>query len=44
MKELFLIKHSKGAFGLRFFGLGPNFKPTQGLIKLQRFLNQNKKS
>ena len=41
MKPVFLIKHSKGALGLRLFGLGPNLKPTQGLFKLQRFLHQN---
>ena len=41
MKKIFLIKHSKGAVGLRVLGLGPNFKPTRGLLKLQRFLNKN---
>ena len=41
MKEVFLIKHIKGAIGLRFFGLGPNLKPNKGLLKLQNFLNRN---
>ena len=41
MKEIFLINHSKGAVGLRFFGLGPNLKPTKGLNKLQRLLDRN---
>ena len=41
MKEISLIKHAKGALGLRFFGLGPNFKPTNGLIKLQKLLDTN---
>tara|TARA_B100000941_G_C28366730_1_gene479903 strand:+ start:12 stop:467 length:456 start_codon:yes stop_codon:yes gene_type:complete len=41
MKELFLIKHSKGAIGLRLFGLGPNLRPNKGLLKLQDFLNRN---
>ena len=41
MKGTYLIKHSKGALGLRFFGLGPHFKPTKGLLKLQSFLNRN---
>ena len=41
MKEISLINHSKGALGLRFFGLGPNLKPTNGLIKLQKLLNTN---
>ena len=41
MKEISLINHSKGAIGLRFFGLGPNLKPTNGLKKLQKFLDKN---
>ena len=41
MKEIFLIKHSKGAFGLRYFGLGPNLRPSKGLLKLQKLLNKN---
>jgi citrate lyase synthetase len=41
MKEISLINHSKGALGLRFFGLGPNLKPTNGLIKLQKMLDNN---
>ena len=41
MKEIFLIKDAKGALGLRVFGLGPNLKPTNGLIKLQELLNTN---
>ena len=41
MKEISVIKHSKGAFGLRFFGLGPKLKPTKGLNKLQKLLDKN---
>ena len=41
MKEISLIKHSKGALGLRVFGLGPNLKPTNGLNKLKRLLDRN---
>ena len=41
MKEISLIDHSKGALGLRFFGLGPNLKPTNGLSKLQKLLHNN---
>ena len=41
MKKISLIKHAKGALGLRFFGLGPNLKPTNGLNKLQKFLDRN---
>ena len=41
MKPVFIVKHSKGALGLRFFGLGPNLKPTQGLLKLKKLLHDN---
>ena len=41
MKSISLINHSKGALGLRFFGLGPNLKPTNGLNKLKRLLDKN---
>ena len=41
MKEISLINHTKGAIGLRFFGLGPNLMPSHGLIKLQKLLNRN---
>ena len=41
MKEISLVNHSKGALGLRFFGLGPNLKPTNGLNKLQKLLDNN---
>ena len=41
MKEISLIKHGKGALGLRVFGLGPKLKPTNGLIKLQKLLDNN---
>ena len=41
MKEISLIKHSKGALGLRFFGLGPNLRPNNGLKKLQKLLDNN---
>ena len=41
MKAISLINHSKGALGLRFFGLGPNLKPNNGLIKLHTLLENN---
>ena len=41
MEEIFLINHSKGAIGLRVFGLGPNLIPTNGLNKLQKLLENN---
>ena len=41
MQEIYLIKHFKGALGLILFGLGPNLKPTNGLIKLKKLLDNN---
>ncbi len=41
MQTISLINHSKGAIGLRFFGLGPNLKPSNGLNKLQKLLDRN---
>ena len=41
MESVFLVKHSKGALGLRLLGLGPNLKPCKGLFKLQQFLHRN---
>ena len=41
MKEISVINHSKGAIGLRVFGLGPKLKPTNGLNKLQRLFDRN---
>ena len=41
MKEISLIKHSKGAIGLRILGLGPNLKPINGLNKLKSLLDRN---
>ena len=41
MKSISLVHHSKGALGLRFFGLGPNLKPNNGLNKLKKLLDNN---
>ena len=41
MHDISLIKHSKGALGLRMLGLGPNLKPNNGLNRLQRLLDRN---
>ena len=41
MEDIFLINHTKGAIGLRLFGLGPNLIPTNGLNKLQKLLDRN---
>ena len=40
-KEIKLVKHLKGAPGLRFFGIGPNFLPCKGLYKLKILLDKN---
>ena len=41
MQDISLIKQASSAPGLRLFGLGPAFKPAQGLKKLQFLFNQN---
>ena len=41
MKQLFLIRHTKGAIGLRLFGLGPNLRPSSGLLKLKKLFDHN---
>ena len=41
IKQAFLVKHAKGALGLRLFGIGPNLIPNKGLLKLKHFLNRN---
>ena len=41
MKGISLINHAPTAPGLRLFGIGPKLMPTNGLLKLQSFLNQN---
>ena len=41
MKAISLINHSRGAIGLRLFGLGPYLKPVNGLNKLQKLLDRN---
>ena len=40
-REIILIKHFKGAPGLRHFGAGPNFLPCKGLYKLKVLLDKN---
>ena len=40
-REIVLIKHLKGAPGLRFFGTGPNLLPCKGLYKLKKLLDKN---
>ena len=41
MKDISLIKHASSAPGLRLLGLGPDFKPMNGLEKLLILFNQN---
>ena len=40
-RNTILIKHLKGAPGLRFFGIGPKFIPCKGLYKLKVLLDKN---
>ena len=41
MRKISLIKHATGAPGLRFFGLGPDLRPSNSLEKLKLLFNQN---
>ncbi|MEX0589437.1 MAG: GNAT family N-acetyltransferase [Cyanobium sp.] len=41
MAAVRLLIHAPGAPGMRWFGLGPGLRPTRGLWKLQRLLNQH---
>ncbi len=41
MNVISLVKHAPTAPGLRLLGFGPRLTPTNGLEKLQSFLNDN---
>ena len=41
MTDISLIRHGPGALGLRFLGLGPGLKPSQGITKLQSLFDQH---
>jgi len=41
MTSIRILIHAPGAPGLRLFGLGPGFRPSRGLWKLQRLLNDH---
>ena len=41
MNVISLVKHAPTAPGLRLLGIGPRLTPTNGLKKLQSFLNEN---
>ena len=41
MKNPIIIVHARGAPGLRFLGIGANFKPNKGIEQLKNLLNDN---
>ena len=41
MARIHLVEHAPGAPGLRLMGLGPNLRPSRGLLKLRRLLNKH---
>ncbi|MDA7623059.1 GNAT family N-acetyltransferase [bacterium] len=41
MNRYRLVEHAPGAPGLRCFGLGPDLRPTRGLVKLQRLFHKH---
>ena len=41
MARIRLVQHALGAPGLRWFGLGPDLKPSRGLLKLRRLLHKH---
>ena len=41
MARIHLVEHAPGAPGLRLLGLGPNLRPSRGLLKLRRLLNKH---
>jgi len=41
MTHIKLVRHAKGAPGLRLLGLGPNLLPSKGLLKLSLLLNKH---
>ena len=41
MTAVQIVLHAPGAPGLRWLGLGPGLRPTRGLWKLQRLLDQH---
>ena len=36
-----LVRHAPGAPGLRLLGLGPGYRPSRGLLKLQRLFRKH---
>ncbi len=41
MARIRLVQHAAGAPGLRWFGLGPDLKPSRSLLKLRRLLHKH---
>ena len=41
MKNIQIIKHGRGALGLRLWGLGPKMKPKKGLIQLKQLFDEH---
>ena len=41
MTCIILVRHSPGAFGLRFLGLGPRLLPCRGILKLKQLLDKH---
>jgi ribosomal protein S18 acetylase RimI-like enzyme len=41
MAPIQLLQHTCGAPGLRWLGLGPDLRPSRGLLKLQRLLDKH---
>ena len=41
MQNIQIVRHGKGAIGLRLFGLGPKMIPSNGLKKLKRLFDEN---
>ena len=36
-----MVRHAPGAPGLRWLGIGPSYRPTRGLLKLQRLFRKH---
>ncbi len=41
LNNIKIIHHKNRALGLRLFGLGPNFKPCRGIIKLKELFDKH---
>ena len=41
MAQITLVQHACGAPGLRWLGLGPQLRPSRGLLKLQRLFDKH---